>query len=454
MKSILFVDDEIKLLKILSAFFRKKGYTIYIAANGEEARKTIKEKEIDIVFLDLKLPDTTGLKLLEEFIPLYPHKIFIIMTAYSEVESAVTAMKAGAFDYLAKPVKMNEIQVVIEKASTWLGMKQENIHLKEKLKEFESQNGIIGVSLAMKQIFQMVERVAATDATLLLHGESGTGKSMIARMVHKLSNRNEEPFIAVNCAAIPEQLLESELFGFEKGAFTGANVSREGKFEAANGGTIFLDEIGEVSLPLQSKLLQVVQEKSFMRLGSNKTKQVDVRIISATNRDLKKMVQEGAFREDLYYRLNIVDIYIPSLKDRKDDIPIFIEGFLQKYRKKYNKNFQVSPQLMNNLSSYYWPGNVRELENALERAVVLCRGENLSLEDFPREIQKNKQTTLKNEQFPTDPNKSLPQRMEEIERRIILAALEENHGNAAEAARKLGVSRQRLLYKLNKYFVQ
>jgi DNA-binding NtrC family response regulator len=456
MKSILLVDDEIKLLRILHSSLKKKGYTVHTAVNGAEARKKINEKVIDVVFLDLMLPDTTGLELLQELAPLYPQKKFIMMTAYGNIESAVTAIKAGAFEYIVKPAKLDEIVIVIEKAYEWLEMKEENQILKEQLKKIESTGVPIGTSPAMKRILQLVERVANTDATVLLEGESGTGKSMIARSIHSLSTRSKAPFISVNCAAIPEQLLESELFGYEKGAFTGATESRQGKFEAANEGTIFLDEIGEITPSLQAKLLQITQEKSFMRLGSNKMKQVDVRIISATNRNLKKMVDQGMFREDLYYRLNIVDIDIPPLRERRDDIPILIEEFLDKHRLRNNKDYRVSSELMNILLDYHWPGNVRELENALERAVVLCRYDHLSIEDFPREIREVKQDASMSASHGLDnyhPSKPLPEYMEEIEKNVILQALEESYGQAASAARKLGISRQSLLYKMNKYFI-
>jgi DNA-binding NtrC family response regulator len=449
-KNLLFVDDEIRLLRALSLSFRKKGYEITIAANGNEARKRIQENNVDIVFLDLNLPDANGLELLDEFSSLYPDKVFIIMTAYGDVESAVSAMKAGAFDYIVKPAKLDEIDLIINKAYNYIGMKRENIQLKERLKHLEVGKGFISTSLEMKQIYSMIERVSTTDATILLHGESGTGKSKIARMVHDLSERKLNTFIAVNCAAIPEQLLESELFGYEKGAFTGATASRVGKFEAAQNGTIFLDEIGEVPLSLQAKLLQIVQEKSFMRLGSNQLKQVDVRIISATNRNLKQMVAEGKFREDLYYRLNIVDLHIPALRERKEDIPYLIEEFLEKHRIKMKRNYQVSHQLMNILIGYHWQGNVRELQNAVERAVVLCNGEDLSIQDFPREIQGSMQSQPITSVIP-DKSKTLPEQLEEIERQIIINAIEENHGQISSAARELGVSRQRLLYKMNKY---
>jgi DNA-binding NtrC family response regulator len=453
MKSILLVDDEVKLLRILQSSLKKKGYTVYIAADGLEARSKILEKEIDLVFLDLMLPDITGLELLHEFISLYPQKVFILMTAYGDIESAVTAMKAGAFDYIIKPAKLDEILIVIEKAYEWIGIKEENSLLKEKLKSVRFHGGFVGTSLPMKRIYQLIERVANTNATVLLEGESGTGKSMIARMIHDLSERSKSPFVSVNCAAIPEALLESELFGYEKGAFTGAVTSRLGKFEAANGGTIFLDEIGEITQALQAKLLQVTQEKSFMRLGSNTVKQVDIRIISATNRNLKKMVERGTFREDLYYRLNIVDMHIPPLRDRREDIPLHIEQFLNRHRKKNEKNYCISPELFNVLTEYDWPGNVRELENAVERAIVLCRDNQLSIEDFPREISEMKQKIHGTESALYRLTKPLPDQLEEIEKQLIVQALEEAYGQAAYAARKLGISRQSLLYKMNKYFI-
>lgn len=448
---ILFVDDESKILRIFQASLTKKEYDVVTAANGQEARKKIFEYDPDVVFLDVRLPDVSGLDLLQDFVKLYPNKVFIMMTAFGDVENAVSAMKAGAFDYIVKPVKLNEIIILIEKAFEWLQMKQENALLKERLKIAETTNDLIGTSAVMKRIFQLIERVAPTDASVLLQGESGTGKSKIAEAIHRLSDRKDRPFIAVNCSSIPEQLLESELFGHEKGAFTGAVTSRKGKFEAANGGTIFLDEIGEISPSFQAKLLQVTQDKTFMRVGSNQLITVDVRIIAATNRDLKKMVEEGTFREDLYYRLNIVDIYVPPLRERKDDIPLLVEKFLDYHRQKYNRKFHAPKELIKLLQNYSWPGNVRELQNAIERSAVLCQNEELSIEDFPREIREEKESLLGVSTL-EDRTLSLPQQLEEIEKMLILKALDEGLGQPAAAAKKLGISRQSLLYKMNKYF--
>ncbi|WP_017381671.1 sigma-54-dependent transcriptional regulator [Paenisporosarcina sp. TG-14] len=452
MNSILIVDDESKLLKIFQSSLTKKNYTIYTAANGQEARRKINEQDdISIVFLDLKLPDCSGLDLLQEFVSVYPTKIFIMMTAYGNIENAVIAMKTGAFDYIVKPVKLHEIIVVIEKAIEWLKVKQENHILKERLKRSETNGELLGTSKVMKQILLLIERVSNTNANVLLEGESGTGKSMIAEAMHKLSDRSHAPFIPVNCASIPEQLLESELFGHEKGSFTGAVSARKGKFVAANGGTIFLDEIGEITPAFQAKLLQVTQNKTFIPVGSDSIKQVEVRIITATNRNLKKMVEEGKFREDLFYRLNIVDIYIPPLRERKDDIPLLVKKFLDKHRKKYERDYQISGELMRILTNYQWPGNVRELENAIERAVVLAQDQQLSIHDFHREIREvnyepSVETNLQ------ESGKSLPEQMEDIEKKLILKALDDALGQQSVAARKLGISRQSLLYKMNKFF--
>src|SRR5690625_2559627 len=452
MKRIMLVDDEPKLIKIFKSMLSKKGYIVHTATNGQEARKKIVELDVNIIFLDLRLPDCTGLELLEEFSSYYPEKIYIMMTAYGNIENAVSAMKAGAFDYIVKPAKINEILIIIEKAFKWINVNKENRELKAKLQVNEMNEEIIGSTPAMKRIFEMIERVSSTNTNVLLQGESGTGKTMVAEIIHNYSKQNGLTFIPVNCAALPEQLLESELFGHIKGAFSGAVSNRMGKFEAANGGTIFLDEISETSLAFQAKLLQVTQSKTFIPVGSDKLKQVNVRIIAATNKDLQKMVNEGDFREDLYYRLNVVDIHIPPLRERKDDILILINMFLKKHGEKNKINYQLSDSILNLLVYYSWPGNVRELESAIERAVVLSRDGHLSLDGFPQQIQDfanqySHMDTLNKEQ-------SLPERLEAIEKRIILEALDQSSGKLASAAKTLGISRQSLFYKTKKYFNQ
>uniref|UniRef100_UPI0008350D4D sigma-54-dependent transcriptional regulator n=1 Tax=Alicyclobacillus shizuokensis TaxID=392014 RepID=UPI0008350D4D len=346
MKTLLLIDDEVKLTKILGSMLSKRGYPVVMASNGQEARHALQHVDIDIILLDMMLPDTSGLELLSECKGLYPDKLIIVVTAFGNIENAVQAMKLGAFDYITKPVKFEELEIVLRKASDWIDLKKENSELRTKVHK-SLVNQLPSVNPKMKSVCELVGRVAKTDATVLLQGESGTGKSMIARLIHDESDRRDKPFIYVNCAAIPANLLESELFGFEKGAFTGATQSKAGKFEAANGGSIFLDEIAELPLPLQSKLLQVTQDKTFTRIGSNQKRSVDVRIITATNKSLKEMVQLREFREDLYYRLNVVTISIPPLRERKDDIPVLIEHFLHRHRVKRNRNYIISPQIVN-----------------------------------------------------------------------------------------------------------
>ncbi len=452
MKNILLVDDEPKLIKIFKSMLSKQNYQVHTATNGQEARKRISEIKIDIVFLDLRLPDCTGIELLKEFSSYYPEKVYIIMTAYGNIENAVSAMKAGAFDYIIKPVKINELLVVIEKAFEWIRIKNENNELKVKVQENEINEKIIGSSPAMKRIFEMVHRVAITNTNVLLQGESGTGKTMIASMIHKQSKRNGLPFIPVNCAALPEQLLESELFGHVKGAFSGAISNRMGKFEAADGGTIFLDEISETTLAFQAKLLQVTQNKTFMPVGSDTLKSVNVRIIAATNQNLKSLLSKGSFREDLYYRLNVMDIFLPPLRDRKDDILLLASQFLKKHKLKNQIDYKMTDSIKLILTHYPWPGNVRELESAIERAVVLARDGYLSLDGFPHQIQEfaqqfNKQDLINDEH-------TLPERLEMMEKQIILEALDQSSGKPALAAKVLGISRQSLLYKTKKYFNQ
>lgn len=451
MNEILLIDDESKLLRFFQKALIKKGYAVTTAANGQEARRKVNESNANLIFLDLKLPDASGMDLLQEFVALYPDKIFIMMTAYGDIENAVAAMKAGAFEYMVKPVKLDDMVAIIEKAFVFFDRKEEKFRLKEKLEQNDNSMAMLGVSTEMKEIFELMKVVAPTKASVLLQGESGTGKSMIAKRIHKLSDRCNGPFLTVNCAAIPEQLLESELFGHEKGAFTGAVSSRMGKFETAHQGTLFLDEIGELTPAFQAKLLQVVQDKEFMRVGSDELRRVNVRLITATNRDLSKMVEEGTFREDLFYRLNVIDIYIPPLRERKHDIPLLIEKFIKRYGDEMNKKVEISQSLLKSLMDYSWPGNVRQLENSIERAVILCRSGKLSINDFPIAVRQE-QRVAKIAETDISDEMTLREQLDSLEKKLILKALDNELGQAAAAAKKLGISKQNFLYKMNKYF--
>lgn len=451
-RNILMVEDEIQLRKILAKELEEQGYTVFQAGTGEEALAMLEKKKIKVLLLDLMLPDMTGLDLLPKVSSLYPNIKTIILTAYGNVESAVTAMKLGAFDYLCKPVKLEELKLFLDRAFNWIEMQEENEKLKQLVRSKEKDDSIISRSPAMERVCYMIDKVAESDANVLIEGESGTGKSLVAKRIHNKSLRKKGPFITVNCAAIPENLIESELFGHVKGAFTGATESREGKFAAADGGTIFLDEIGELPLPLQAKLLHVTQEKSFTRLGSNKINKVDVRIIAATNKDLSAMVEKGEFREDLYYRLNIVKIKVPPLRKRKEDIPLLITQFLSQQEKKLGKKFRIQSSIIEPLMQYDWPGNIRELKNVIERVTILSSGGEITMQDFPPEIWEDKiEKYTRGFNYIASNDKSLPEQLEEIEKKIIIQTLNKSNGNYARAAKMLKISRQSLKYKLDKY---
>lgn len=459
-KTILLVEDNDKFRRLTKLTLQKEGYIVLEAASGSEAKEQISSHVINIVILDILLPDTTGLKLLEKWKTQYSNISFIICTAYGDVEDAVQAMKIGAFDYLTKPIKADELKVVIERAFQWNALHEQNKHLKQAVQEQFHLHGMIGKSETMQEVFELIERVAPQDITVLLQGESGTGKSRCARALHLESKRRDEPFIQVNCATIPNQLLESELFGYEKGAFTGATHTQQGKCTSASGGTLFLDEIGEIPLDLQAKLLQFTQDKTFTPLGSAQERKVDVRIIAATNRNLWDMVQEGTFREDLYYRLNIIGIELPSLRKRKEDISGMIDQFLGKYSKEYNREYTLPKPVLKILTEYPWPGNIRELQNALARATVLSSDGKLRMEDFPEEVstyikEKKQQADSNDSNFsdsmPWNDQLSLPKQLEQIEQSAIEQAVQKANGNQAQAAEQLGISRQSLLYKIRKY---
>ncbi|WLR51548.1 sigma-54 dependent transcriptional regulator [Bacillus tianshenii] len=453
-QTILFVEDNDKFRRLTARTLKKEGYVVYEAATGEQAEKLISTQPVHVALLDIMLPDTTGLKLLKKWKEDYPKTTFILCTAYGDIEDAVHAMKLGAFDYLTKPIKADELRQVMQRTFEWRQNHQASEDTSTQVEQTHNLHGMIGKSEEMKNVFKMIERVAPQDVTVLLQGESGTGKSRCANAIHLESNRHNKPFIKVNCAAIPAHLLESELFGYEKGAFTGALQAQKGKCAAADDGTLFLDEIGEIPLDLQAKLLQFTQDKTFTPLGSTAERSVDIRLIAATNRNLWEMVQNGEFREDLYYRLNIVRIELPPLRERKEDLPDIIGQFLQQHETEHQRHYTISEDLRKELIRYEWPGNIRELQNALARATALSATENLQLEDFPEEITsytgEEDTSTFEYEQI-TEEDFSLPIHLNSVEKKVIEDSLTYSNGNQAQAAELLGISRQSLLYKVKKH---
>jgi two-component system response regulator HydG len=415
--------------------------------------EAVKKQPYDLILMDVRMAHMSGIEALKEIKDYNPAIPILIMTAYSSVDSAVEAIKAGAYDYLTKPLDFEALKLTIERALEHIQLKAENQYLKEKLDGGFKTERIIGKSRPMKELIDMLAMIAPSEATVLITGESGTGKELIARSIHTNSPRKKGALVTVNCAALTDSLLESELFGHEKGAFTGAERRREGRFKQADGGTIFLDEIGETSPTMQAKLLRVIQEREIQRVGSDEAIAVDVRILAATNRDLEEDVKNGIFREDLYYRLNVVALNVPPLRDRQDDIPLLAQHFLEKYAERNRKPVKgFSPLAMDMLIKYDWPGNVRELENAIERAVILLPGEHITEKQLPLNIVQS------HDGAPPHPTAVQPggdevHSLEEIEKRAILATLEATGGNKSETARKLGINRKTLHKKLKSYGV-
>ncbi|MDI1471614.1 MAG: sigma-54 dependent transcriptional regulator [Thermodesulfovibrio sp.] len=435
MAKILYIDDEISALKAISAILKKAGFDVLTATTAEEGISLLKETSVDCLLLDYRLPQMDGIELLKWLKYNGINIPTVMLTAYGTIEKAVEAMKLGAYHYLIKPVDtellINVLKEAIEKSS---------ILFKEKEKVYSPFPEIIGKSKAMQEVFYIMEMVAESNANVLVTGESGTGKELVARAIHKKSLRNTKPFVIVDCTTIPENLLESELFGHEKGAFTGAVERKTGLFEIANEGTVFLDEIGELPMSLQKKLLRFLQEREIQRIGSTARIKVDVRVISATNRDLEKLVQEGTFREDLYWRLNVVRINLPPLRERKEDIPLLVNHFLNKYSKENNKPIpQLEPEVMDTLINYEWSGNVRELANVIERAIVLSPSGIISMKHLPKRIIEKTGWTLYKES-------SL--NLLEVEKSLILRALNSTGWNQTKAAQVLGISRKQLRTKM------
>ena len=449
--TILVVDDDHAHRTMLNTLISGWGYAVSEADDGSSAVEKVKETTFDLVLMDVRMVKISGLEALETIKAHNPAIPVIIMTAYSSVETAVKALKQGAHDYLTKPLDFDKLRLTIDRAMEHTRLKEENRLLRETLgHQFDTQN-IIGNSPKMITLLETVAQVAPSEATVLISGESGTGKELIAGAIHFNSLRKKGPFVKINCAAITETLLESELFGHEKGAFTGADRRKEGRFSQAHGGTLLLDEVGEMSLMMQVKLLRALQEREFNRVGGESTIQVDVRVIAATNKNLKDQINEGAFREDLYYRLNVVELEVPPLSDRKEDIPLLTQHFLELFAAKNRKEIQgFTPRDMDNLIGYDWPGNVRELMNAVERGVVLSRSSYLDVPDFPF----MKDSMLQNDQDSTTPARLSMQGdvpLEKIEKTAILKTLEAANGNKSEAARRLGITRKTLHKKLKAY---
>jgi two-component system response regulator HydG len=444
-ETILVVDDDSAHRTMLRTLLTGWGYTIFEADDGSTAIQKVHEQAFDLILMDIRMIKVSGLEALTEIKAFNPAIPVIIMTAYSSVESAVGALKNGAYDYLTKPLDFDELRLTMQRAMDHTHLREENRLLRESMSsQFDTRN-IIGRSGAMVRLLETVAQVAASEATVLITGESGTGKEMVAGAIHFNSQRKEGPFVRINCAAITETLLESELFGHEKGSFTGAYKRKEGRFVQADGGSLFLDEISEMSQAMQAKLLRVLQERELTRVGGEEPVRVDVRVIAATNRDLLRDMEAGRFREDLYYRLNVVNLDIPALRHRREDIPLLAQHFLKGFSEKNRKEFKgFTPQAMDRLLKYDWPGNVRELMNAVERGVVLGRSEYLGVDDVPLvpdESQEEKAVSPLPEELS----------LEEVEKATILNALESTGGNKSEAARRLGITRKTLTSKLKKY---
>ena len=446
MPTILIVEDEARMRRLLELDLGEGGFHTLAAGDAETALSLLSKEHVDLVLTDLKLPGMSGLELLHTARRQYPNLPMIVMTAYGSIETAVEAMKAGAVDYVLKPYSLAEIRMVVEKELNTRRLHEENRELREALGKRYDYPNVAARSAKMQEVLSVVERIAPTPSTVLLGGESGSGKDLIARLIHQRSNRASGPFIKINSTAIPENLLESELFGYEKGAFTGAVGSKPGKFELADKGTLFLDEIGDVPPPTQVKLLRVLQEREFERLGGTRTVKVDVRLVAATNRDLRAALEQGTFREDLYYRLNVVPINIPPLREHKEDIPDLVRIFLQRHSQNSGKApASVSPDALRKLTEFYWPGNVRELENIIERACALSASSVLEADDIHLDPPRNAAPQSGASSFLPE-GKTLDQWEDEI----IREAYRRANGNKSQAARLLGLSRNALRYRLEK----
>ena len=436
---VLVVDDEPMVCLALTNWLEEENYFAQAVEDGPQAIGAVREENWDIVLLDLRMPGMDGMEVLKQVKEIAPQTVDIMMTAYASIPGAVQAMQEGAYDYIVKPLDVDQLNLMLQRIVEHQQLITENILLRKRLTEQYEFEDIIGRSEAMQEVFEMIKAVTDTNATVLITGETGTGKELVARAIHSNSSQRYGPFVATSCGALPETLLESELFGYEKGAFTGADRTKKGRFELANGGTLFLDEMGDISMKTQIKLLRVLQERSFSRLGGTEQIKVDVRLVSATNRDLVAAIEDGSFRSDLYYRLNVVSIQLPPLRERKDDVPLLAAHFINKYNVEFNKKFnRVDRKAMDFMMDYHWPGNVRELENVIERALVIDQGPEVKFKHLP---------FCNVESPPTEDLQSL----QEVERLHIEKMLQRNDWNIAKTARLLNIDRSTLHKKIKKF---
>jgi DNA-binding NtrC family response regulator len=443
--NLLIIDDDQSIRDSCSQVFKKEGYTVKTAKDGNDGLKLFKKEFFHAVLLDLKLPGLNGMEVLSRIKEENPETPVIIITGYATIESAVEAIKRGASDYISKPFSPTELRVITQKALESRKAFFENIYLREELKKKSEFDMVIGKSEAMEKVIDIVRRVSSTDSTVLITGESGTGKELLAREIHNHSSRKVAPFVVVDCGALVETLFESELFGHVKGSFTGAHETKHGRFEVANGGTIFLDEISNISLNIQAKLLRVIQEREITRVGSTKSIRVDVRIIAATNENLAELVKKGKFREELFYRLSVVPIHLPPLRERKEDVSLLVEHFLRKYNKRAKKKIHnISSVIKKALMEYDWPGNIRELENTIERAVVLSKGDEIELEDLVYHGISSSPSLF-------HPTGGRYKSLDEIEKEYIKSVLQAQYRNKSKTAKILGIDRKTLMAKIKKY---
>ena len=450
MDKILIVDDEKSILDLLNMVFKKQGYAVKNAPSAEKAIQLMEEDEFDLVLTDVRLPKKSGMDILKYVREKEPHMPVIMITAYGTIKQAVEAFKAGAVDYVLKPFDVEELKIIVEKGLKERRLKEENVLLKKELKERYSFKNMIGKSKPIQEIFGLIDKISGTDSTVLITGDSGTGKEMAARAVHFSGKRKDKPFTTVNCGALPESLLESELFGHVKGAFTGAVAQKKGMFQVAHNGTLFLDEIGEMSPQTQVKVLRAIQEKTIRRVGGTEEIPVDVRIISATNQDLKKKLKQGSFREDLFYRLNVITFHMPSLRGRREDIPPLVQHFLKKHCEKIGiKLKRVAPEVFNVFETYTWPGNIRELENVIERIVAIEERETITRKSLPNELLSPQKAAAGDRRI--KPGFNLNKVLDELTKEYVQDALSLSHGNKKKASSVLGINYRSIRYLIDKH---